>query len=39
VGAGGGTAVVLATPGEEIRLASGRRLRVALVDPLTIRVK
>jgi len=39
VGAGGGTAVVLATPGDEIHLSSGRRLRVALVDPLTIRVK
>ena len=37
VGAGGGTAVVLATDGDEIRLASGRKLKVSLTDPLTIR--
>jgi hypothetical protein len=39
VGASGGTAVVLATAGDEIRLNSGRRLRVSLVDPLTVRAK
>ncbi len=37
VGAGGGAAVVLATDGDEIRLASGRKLKVSLTDPLTIR--
>ena len=39
VGAVAGTAVVLATDGDEIRLASGHKLRVSLVDPLTLRVK
>jgi hypothetical protein len=37
VGAGGGTAVVLVTDGDEIRLASGRQLKVSLTDPLIIR--
>ena len=39
VGAGAGTAVVLATDGDEIRLAPGHKLRVSLVDPLTLRVR
>jgi hypothetical protein len=37
IGAGGGTAVVLATEGKEIRLAPGRKLKVSLNNPLTIR--
>jgi hypothetical protein len=37
IGAGGGTAVVLATEGKEIRLAPGRKLKVSLYNPLTIR--
>jgi hypothetical protein len=37
IGAGGGTAVVLATDGKEIRLAPGRKLKVSLTNPLTIR--
>jgi hypothetical protein len=39
VGAGAGTGVVLATDGKEIRLAEGRRLKVSLQNPLTIRTK
>ena len=39
VGAGAGTGVVLATAGKEIRLAEGRRLKVSLTNPLTIRTK
>lgn len=39
VGAGAGTGVVLATDGKEIRLAEGRRLKVSLSNPLTIRTK
>ena len=39
VGAGAGTGVVLATDGKEIRLAEGRRLKVSLTNPLTIRTK
>jgi hypothetical protein len=39
VGAGAGTGVVLATDGKEIRLAEGRKLRVSLTNPLTIRTK
>jgi hypothetical protein len=39
VGAGGGTAVVLATSGDEIRLAAGHALKVALTEPLTIRLR
>lgn len=37
VGAGAGTGVVLATDGDEIRLAAGRQLKVSLTDPLIIR--
>lgn len=39
VGAGGGTAVVLATDGDEIRLGAGRALKVALTEPLAIRLR
>ncbi len=39
VGAGAGTGVVLATDGKEIRLAEGRKLKVSLTSPLTIRTK
>ena len=39
VGGGAGTGVVLATAGKEIRLAEGRRLKVSLSNPLTIRTK
>ena len=39
VGAGAGTGVVLATDGKEIRLAEGRKLKVSLNNPLTIRTK
>jgi hypothetical protein len=39
IGGAGGTAVVLATDGDEIRLASGRKLKVSLTNPLTIRTK
>ena len=39
VGAGAGTGVVLATEGKEIRLAAGRKLKVSLTNPLTIRTK
>ena len=39
VGAGAGTGVVLATDGKEIRLAEGRKLKVSLSNPLTIRTK
>lgn len=39
VGAGAGTGVVLATEGKEIRLAEGRRLKVSLTNPLTVRTK
>lgn len=39
VGAGAGTGVVLATEGKEIRLAEGRKLKVSLTTPLTIRTK
>lgn len=39
VGAGGGTVVVLATDGDEIRLAAGRSLKVTFSDPLTIRLR
>lgn len=37
VGAGAGTGVVLASDGDEIRLAAGRKLKVSLTDPLIIR--
>lgn len=39
VGAGAGTGVVLATDGKEIRLAEGRKLKVSLTKPLTIRTR
>ena len=39
VGAGAGTGVVLATDGQEIRLAEGRKLKVSLSNPLPIRTK
>jgi hypothetical protein len=39
VGAGAGTGVVLATDGKEVRLAEGRKLKVSLTNPLTIRTK
>jgi hypothetical protein len=38
VGAGGGTGVVLATSGQEVRLAAGTTLRTTLQEPLTVRV-
>ena len=38
VGAGGGTAVVLSTAGEEVRLPRGSTLLVRLSEPLTVRV-
>lgn len=37
VGAGAGTGVVLATDGDEVRLAAGRKFKVSLTDPLIIR--
>lgn len=39
VGAGAGTGVVLATDGKEIRLAEGRKLKVSLSTPLTVRTR
>jgi hypothetical protein len=39
IGGGAGTGVVLATDGKEIRLAEGRKLKVSLTNPLTIRTK
>jgi hypothetical protein len=38
VGGGGGAAVVLATPGEEIRLARGAALTLVLDQPVEVRV-
>lgn len=38
VGGGAGTAVVLTTPGEELRLPAGTAIRVKLLEPLTVRV-
>jgi hypothetical protein len=38
VGAGTGTGVVLATRGEEVRLAAGTPVTVTLTEPLTVRV-
>jgi len=38
VGAGGGTGVVLATSGEEVRIPAGTTLRTTLQEPLTVRV-
>jgi hypothetical protein len=39
IGGGAGTGVVLATAGKEVRLAEGRKLKVSLTNPLTIRTK
>ena len=39
VGGGAGTAVVLATDGDESRLAAGQALGVTLTEPLTIRLR
>ncbi len=36
VGAGGGTALVLSTSGDEVRLTAGTPLSVKLVEPLTV---
>lgn len=38
VGAGGGTGVVLATRGDEVRLAAGTALRTTLQESLTVRI-
>jgi hypothetical protein len=38
VGGGGGAAVVLATPGDEIRLAPGAALTLVLDQPIEVRV-
>jgi hypothetical protein len=38
VGGGGGAAVVLATPGDEIRLARGAELTLVLDQPIEVRV-
>ncbi len=38
VGGGAGTAVVLATPGEEVRLANGTSITVKLIEPVTVRL-
>lgn len=38
VGGGAGTAVVLATPGKEVRLPAGSAVTVRLVEPVTVRV-
>lgn len=38
VGAGGGTGVVMATRGDEVRLPVGTALRTTLQEPLTVRV-
>ena len=39
IGGGAGTGVVLATDGKEVRLAEGRKLKVSLTNPLSIRTK
>jgi hypothetical protein len=39
VGGGGGTAVVLATRGKEVRMGRGALVTVRLAEPLTVRVK
>jgi thiamine biosynthesis protein ThiC len=39
VGGGAGTAVVLATPGEEVRLATGTSVTVKLLEPVTVRLR
>lgn len=38
VGGGAGTAVVLGTPGKEVRLPAGSAVTVKLLEPLTVRV-
>lgn len=38
VGAGGGTGVVMATRGDEVRLPVGTTLRTTLQEPLTVRI-
>jgi hypothetical protein len=38
VGGGAGTAVVLGTPGEEVRLPAGSAVTVKLLEPVTVRV-
>jgi hypothetical protein len=38
VGGGAGTGVVLATRGEEVRIASGTDVSIQLAAPLTVRV-
>jgi hypothetical protein len=38
IGGAGGTGVVLATRGKEVRLPAGTRVSVTLLSPLTIRV-
>ncbi len=38
VGGGAGTAVVLTTPGKEVRLPAGTAVTVKLLEPLTVRV-
>ena len=39
IGGGAGTGVVLATEGKDVSLAQGRKLKVSLTNPLTIRTK
>jgi hypothetical protein len=39
IGGAGGTGVVLATRGEEVRLAEGTPLSVKLTQPLTVRIR
>ena len=39
IGGGAGTGVVLATEGKDVSLAEGRKLKVSLTNPLTIRTK
>ncbi len=38
VGGGAGTAVVLSTKGQEVRLPTGTRLAIKLLEPVTVRV-
>lgn len=38
IGGGAGTAVVMSTPGEEVRLPAGTAVTVKLVEPITVRV-
>jgi hypothetical protein len=39
IGGAGGTGVVLATRGEEVRLGPGAQVTTRLTEPLTVRVK